>query len=194
MDTPLMSNDFVICMLRQLSNAEPGMIISNIKKKISKAWTMYLRNNTQVLKSSQFSLRKDPLKHHLPVKGDRFHNFTGFVETQYYKQLYGILRFAITSHVITKLYLCDQIELKPSEFLLNNENDTIYYYSTKRFLYDGQFVLVHGKTHDEYHARICIDDSNFYKRNLGAIPKQHYPFSVFAIVLFMFLLYNYYRM
>jgi hypothetical protein len=92
-------------------------------------------------------------------------------------------------HTISRLYICDQVELQPSEFLLNNTQGALYIYKLKRVLFDNQFVLMRSNTFNEYRARICKEDSGLFERNtnVGEILKSFYLCFSYVSLLLIFL-------
>lgn len=181
MDVPFITTNFVISIFRKLPRVKPDTLITYIKRMIGQPWSIRLHNATEILTSSNFSIRTNYLSDPNMIMNS--FNLTENVEEELrYKMAYIRLGVAMNMCIITKLYICDQIELEPSEFvLLSNGMDIIYSYITKRFMFDGQFTLVHNPFDGTYRARICIEGSGFNKRNTATIDKQNY-------VLFVLLL------
>ena len=165
MDAPLMSNNFVITIYKKLPQIRPDIIITNIKKIIKHAWFLRLRNGADIPMSSNFSIRTNIWRVRNGNKRIYFDNFTEDVKIPMYKRVYSYRAgFIQTPYVISKLYMCDQVELEPSEFALSTSKDVMYSYTTKRFMFDGQFTLVQSQD-GRYRARICIEDSGMYMLN-----------------------------
>jgi hypothetical protein len=172
-DMPQLSNNVIITMRRKILSIKPDVMIANIEKSIGQPWSIRVRNETVVLKSANFSMAGKSISYRKDNKVDDFYNLTKNIEWPDYQLLYVNLTPSGEMHTISRLYICDQVELEPSEFLLNSRKYTLYIYKSKRVLFDNQFVLMRSNTFSEYSARICIDDSGLYegKINVGAILK-----------------------
>jgi hypothetical protein len=162
MDESHMSKNVIIVVDRKLSTVQPDTIITDIRKMIGQAWSIHFRNVTKVLKSSHFatltSFRTDPYE-------NMFNNITGQVDMPRYQMIYGRLTVSRITLIVTRLYFCEQVELAPSEFILSKDKNFIYSYITKRFMFNGQFVLTYSDTQAGSRARICIEDSGLLKSN-----------------------------
>jgi hypothetical protein len=168
MDEPHLTNNLIIVMHRKLSTVKPDTIIGNIKKMIGKEWKMRLRNVTEVLGTPEFSMRSS-FKSPSLNKADGFYNLTKEdLDWSQYKYAYMGPVLYRKEHIISRLYICNQVELEPSEFLLNSEKNALYISTSKRILFDSQFALVRSNTFTESCARICIEDSGLYERGKNA--------------------------
>jgi hypothetical protein len=73
------------------------------------------------------------------------------------------------------MFVCEQVELKQNEFILSQEEYVLFSFTTQRFLFHGEFVIIRSNTYDGIRARICIEDSGLHKmdgptiRNIGTI-------------------------
>jgi hypothetical protein len=175
MDVPQLSNNVIIITRRKIPSVKPNVIITNITKLIRQAWSIRVRNVMVGLKSANFSMGTTSLWNgNYKNKADDFYNLTENLEWSNYEILYDNPTPRGKILTISRLYICDQVELEPSEFLLNSKNNALYIYSSKRVLFDNQFVLVHSNDFIGNRARICIEDSGLYKRytNMGAILKK----------------------
>jgi hypothetical protein len=162
MDESHMSNNIIIVVDRKLSTVQPETIITNIRKMVGQAWSTRIRNVTKVLKSSHFSTMQtfwiDPYENTL-------NNITERPYMPRYERIYVRLTLSKINPIVTRFYICEQVELAPSEFVLSKSKNILYSYITKRFLFDGQFVLTYSGTRGESRARICIEDSGLLKSN-----------------------------
>jgi hypothetical protein len=180
-------------MNRKKLTVDPPMFIASIMKLIGHPWSLNLGNVTEVHKSSSFSVRNSFLSSsnsQQQTKANVPHNQTKNIEIPQYKEVYYQHLNIQKKHIITKLYMCDQVELESSEFLLINDQRVLYSYATKRFLFDGQFALILSDISGQLHARICIEDSGLFKapfRNVGVIFKSFCNYLVVPTVLLKFL-------
>jgi hypothetical protein len=167
MDEPKLSNNVIIVMRRKISSVQPDVIITNITKMIGQAWSIHVRNDTFVLKSANFSVVSKSIHYgnYDFIKADEFYNLTENLEWPNYELVYINQTRVLDMHTISRLYICNQIELEPSEFLLNSNKFALYIYTSKRVLFDGQFALIRSNTFNKNRARICIEDSGLFKRN-----------------------------
>jgi hypothetical protein len=190
MDESQLSNNVIIIMRRNIPSVQPDVIIANITKMIGQAWSIRVRNVTLVLKSANFSVVSKSIDYgnYNFNKGDNFYNLTENLEWPDYAPVYHNLTLTGKLHTISKLYTCDQVELEPSEFLLNSNKDAMYIYTLKRVLFDNQFSLMRSNTFSELRARICKEDSGLYERNtnVGAILKTFDLCFVVASLLLIF--------
>jgi hypothetical protein len=168
MNEPHLTNNLIIVMHRKLSIVKPDTIIGNIKKMIGKGWIMRLRNVTEVLKSQEFSMRSPYISYPYMKKADGFYNLTKDLEWSQYNNAYTALLLYRKEHIISRLYFCNQVELEPTEFLLNSEKNALYIYTSKRVLFDRQFALVRSNTLAKSRARICIEDSGLEEKGKNA--------------------------
>ncbi|XP_060600362.1 uncharacterized protein LOC132753840 [Ruditapes philippinarum] len=187
MDQPQMSNNVIIIMHRKLSKVKPDNLITNIKKMIGNTWSMRLGNTTEVLKSANLSMSLSIWSQIHRSKDYTSYNITEKLENPQYKLVYNSKIPLQKEHIITGLYICVQVVLEPSEFLLLEDNRVLYIYISKRFIFDGRFVLM--RTFGETRARICIEDSGLNERgrNVATILQNVYPFFVVASLLSIFL-------
>jgi hypothetical protein len=191
MDVPQLSNNVIIVTRRKVPSVKPNVIITNITKLIGQAWSIRVRNVMVGLKSANFSVGSNIILHGIyRNKGDDFYNLTDNLTWSNYEKLYENPTPGGKIHTISRLYICDQVELEPSEFLLNSKNSALYIYTSKRVLFDNQFVLIRSSTSSGNRARICIEDSGLYKRttNMGAIIKTFDICCVEVSMLLIFLL------
>jgi hypothetical protein len=162
MDESLMSNNVIIVVDRKLPTVQPDTIITNIRKMIGQSWSTRIRNVTKVWKSSLFStlttLWIDPYT-------NTFNNITEQAYMPRYEMIYVRQTLSTITQIVTRLYICEQVELAPSEFVLSKRKNILYSYMNNRFMFDGQFVLTYSGTRGESRARICIDDSGLLKSN-----------------------------
>jgi hypothetical protein len=120
-------------------------------------------------------------------------NITDISYRPKYNLKYDNLSFYLPNrHIITKMYVCDQVELNHSEFTLSEDESTLYCYLTQRFLYDGEFIITKRNTFDNFRVRICIEDTGLkstnIKRNSGTILDVIDKFS-FALILIVYALF-----
>jgi hypothetical protein len=127
---------------------------------------MRLGNTTEVLKSTNFSMIMSFWSQNHRGKDYKSYNITEKLEKPQYELVFDSKIPFQKAHIITGLYMCVQIELEPSEFLLLEDNQFLYIYISKRFIFDGQFVLT--QTFGETRARICIEDSGLYVKGRNA--------------------------
>ncbi|XP_060600365.1 uncharacterized protein LOC132753843 [Ruditapes philippinarum] len=186
-DESYMSNNVIIIMHRKLSKVKPDILITNIKKMIGNTWSMRLGNTTEVLKSANFSMSLSFWSQINRSKDYKSYNITEKLEKPQYKLVYNSNISLQKAHIITGLYICVQVELEPSEFLLLEDNRVLYIYISKRFIFDGRFALM--RTFGETRARICIEDSGLYERgrNVATILQNVYPCFLVASLLSIFL-------
>jgi hypothetical protein len=191
------SNNIVIVVQRKLSRVNPVPFLKSIKNMLASPWTISLNNGLEQLKPHHAIFT--PLgKQYRPEIFDSTSNLTTKpFQAQWYKRVYSSFKGAFKTQIITRLFFCDQVELHPSEFLLNYEMSILYSYTTKRYMFDGEFALVRSEDFGDYSARICIDDSGFNEkdqnavnmvkrrnRNVGTVLKT--ADSIFACVLMIF--------
>jgi hypothetical protein len=138
---------------------------------IGKTWSLRLRNVTKVLNSAKFS-KISSIWYYDGIQVDGFYNLTDFLETPQYKLAYSPLSSYQNQHVINKLYICNQVELQSSEFLLSNDMRVLYFLTSKRFLFDGQFVIMQNEKFGKSRARICVEDSGFHAREKNMAPRR----------------------
>jgi hypothetical protein len=75
------------------------------------------------------------------------------------------------------LYVFEQVELNPSEFIQSNDESISFNNITQRFLFDGEFVIIKSNVIGGLRARTCIEDSGLHTmdkvamRNIGTIPR-----------------------
>jgi hypothetical protein len=167
MDKPLMSNNLIIILHRKLKSVSPDSIIKSIGKMIGNTWNIDLLNVSKVLKSSKFSVYTTTIwnQQHQSIGGS-FANLTGNFEVPRYQIAYLQKVSPEPEHIITKLYQCHQVELQSSVFLLSNNMNILYNYMTKRFMFCGEFTLLHNNDFNELRARICIEDSGLFKEDM----------------------------
>jgi hypothetical protein len=167
MDDPQLSNNVIIIMRRNVSSVQPDVIITNITKMIGQAWSIRVRNEMLVLKSANFSVVSKSIHYgnYNSIKADEFYNFTENFDWPNYVPVYRNTTHSDEMHTISRLYICNQVELESSEFLLNRKQFALYIYKSKRVLFDNQFELIHKQTLFEYHARICKEDTGLFERN-----------------------------
>jgi hypothetical protein len=139
---------------------------------IGQAWSIRVRNNTLVLKSAHFSAVSKSINYgnYNYNKGDNFYNFTENLEWPDYAPVYYNPTPTAKIHTISKLYSCDQVELVPSEFLLNSNKDVMYIYTLKRVLFDNQFSLMRSNTFSKPRTRIvkkildCMKETQMWEQ------------------------------
>jgi hypothetical protein len=160
MEVPNMANNLVIVVVRTLSSIKPDTLKRNIQNLIGQSWTLRTDNGTEILKSSGFSTHVYLELHHQENKKDIVNNRTVYFEYPFYKRII-VQSTGKKYNSFTKLYICDQVELNPSEFLVNREKHILYSYITQRFYFDSQFVLINSNANGEPR----VDDSGLHKKS-----------------------------
>jgi hypothetical protein len=181
-------------MRRKITSVKPDVIITDIRKMIGQAWYIRVGNVLVGLKSANFSVvSKSIWNGNYRNKAHDFYNLTENLKWPEYIPLYENTTPIEKIHTISRLYICDQVELEPSEFLLNSIKKALYIYTSKRVLFDNQFALISSNKFSENRARICIEDSGLYERNtnVGSIPKTFYLCFV-VVRLLLIVIYNYF--
>jgi hypothetical protein len=192
-DIKLFSDNFVFVVVTYRQRVIPGNMIRYIKKTVNQPWSLNLNNETIVLKSSNFTTSTLLYKNFHSTNMIVFDNITYISYRPKYNLEYNNISYYLpTPHLITKMYVCDQVELNHSEFTLSQDETTLYCYLTQRFLYDGEFIITKRNTFDKFRVRICIEDSELkstnIKRNSGTILDVIDKFS-FALILIVYVLY-----
>lgn len=185
------SNTFIVRMAIDRQRVKPNNFVNYIKKKVHRQWLLDLHNETVVLKSSFSTVSILPSVDLLSKRTLHENISESFVVprfgTKYMNVDTRLSKF--DRHTITKLYVCEQVELRQSEFILSPDNFTLYCYASKRLLFNGEFVITNSNTFDSFQARVCIEDSGLYKnvkgtRNIGTIPSNFDKYS--AVLAFIF--------
>jgi hypothetical protein len=113
------SNNFIVRMCTQPPQVKPSSIIQNINRMTKRPWLFHLNNDTVVLKSgiTEFTsplLEIDYSKMSLPK------NLTANLEKPRYIYFHeDYLSVSLNNHIITNMYVCEQVELHQSEFTLS---------------------------------------------------------------------------
>jgi hypothetical protein len=168
------SNNFIIVIGTQLEKVVPNSLMQYIKKKVHESWSLNLNNKTIVLNSSNFASFTSFYHTVDSTNMNVFKNITEIPVKPKYNSIYHSLRFHWQNqHIITKMYVCEQIELKQSEYIFSQDKSILYSNITRRFLFDGEFTIVKSIIFDEFRVRICVEDSesqiSYLRRNVGAI-------------------------
>jgi hypothetical protein len=174
-DIEHVSDNFIILAATHFPRISPRSIVKYIKNTVKQQWLFDVNNETVVLNSNfatdtTASLRSD--NNGLTI----FKNITGNSIKRRYNLMYStVLSGKIRALTITKMYVCEQVELKQYEFVLSQGELVLFSYTTQRFLFHAEFVIIRSNTYDGIRARICIEDSGLHKmggftmRNTGTI-------------------------
>jgi hypothetical protein len=145
-------------------HVRPQVLMQTVKKMIHRDWILYIANKTYTF-ASKFNLNIY-LPEHLPLftyKGqpvfqnqfEKSHSYIGI----YYNPSFDIQKMVQNLETITKLFVCNQVELEPNEFILDSMG-TLFNNITNNYLLLNEFQLF-TKTSGNETARVCIEDSGF---------------------------------
>ncbi|XP_053373383.1 uncharacterized protein LOC123532467 [Mercenaria mercenaria] len=184
------TSSFLAIIRTKLSTVEPGRIVQNINRTVTREWLLKHNNVTIVLKANFMPTSTinfvDNDTEAMSVSGNLSEN----LEQPRYRLVYQGWNTKTDLHMITKLYLCDQVELNQFEFILIRDEKTLYNIITQRFMFDGEFALISSSAFEGVRARICIEDSGMYKtfkvtmQNVGAFRTVYVLGLVAAALLF----------
>jgi hypothetical protein len=120
-DIDHISNNFIVLIGTHFPRINPSSIVKYIKRNVKQQWLVDVGNETIVLKSNfatvtTASLRSDN-------KGmSLFKNNTVDSIKQRYNLIYlNVLNGKTLELTITKMYVCEQVELKEHEFILSQD-------------------------------------------------------------------------
>ncbi|KAL4228199.1 hypothetical protein ACF0H5_013633 [Mactra antiquata] len=122
-------------------------------------WSLTYGNKTIALKANYFHFRKVAGSN---VEGNKYELiFNKQVASSTYRIMYLEKNDDVRRKIfpLTKLYFCNQIELLPGEFFLDNEHRILINRIKNTILYDGQFTMIHTSLGSV--PRVCIEDSGF---------------------------------
>lgn len=185
--------NIAVTLNNKIKKVRPGQLVKYIEEKVNKKWFLIHNNLTHVLKSRMMRYnikRKRFLQEKYKDKESSIGSYSSkFLKREYY-HLYDTFKFVGNWHMINTLYLCDQVELAPSEFNLSLENRILFNTLTGRFLLDNEFTLIPSNTFGGYHARICVNDSGLYISDhftfsFGSILFKRYDVCLFVLVLLL---------
>jgi hypothetical protein len=90
---------------------------------------------------------------------------------------------AKTTLTLTRLHLCNQIELTGKEFILSEHNVALFNRVTQRVLFNNEFKLLYDSMKG-VRARVCIESSGFFENNTGPLLKKQTVVIVLSIAVF----------
>jgi hypothetical protein len=170
------SDNFIVFIKRKIFKVKPNNIVQYIRHTVKSPWYISLNNEKVLLKSADFTKLTAVYTYVDSTRISVFENqMEAPVKPQYNYIYQSPFPSDLDNHIITKLYVCEQVELTPSEFILSHDESILYNNITKRFLFDGEFAILKSNVFDGLRARICIEDSGLHKmdkvamRNIGTV-------------------------
>jgi hypothetical protein len=177
----------LVIVTYKTSKIRPQYLMQNVRKIFSLQWRLHLKNDTLLLKSSFSKVLNiyDEHVNHLPFK-----NVSTMMLPPIYYELYRNGMNPEGTHDITKLYLCEQVEISSSEFTFQAEETYIVIIKTQKVLFDAEFLLYSSNDGSGKNARICYEDAGMFKMKNGslrrtAVLRIHY-FILFVTLLTSF--------
>jgi hypothetical protein len=140
----------------------PHVLKKTIEKRIYQEWTLELANKSFAFMSdfNPFYLTFD-----YEENNELFTNQTQKTFYSQYREVYNIISHLPKSILsVTKLFLCNQIELTSNEFLLNSRMNILFNNRTNEYLFGNDFLLSTSTSGMET-AKVCIKDSGFKELN-----------------------------
>jgi hypothetical protein len=138
---------------------------------ISRPWLAHMNNDTIVLRSNGFATFTSGF-------GDaekEIMSVSDTIKKTPEKSLYyliGLYSSSLDMLIITKMYVCEQVQLNQSEFFLSQDEVILYNYRTLRFLFNGEFVVTWNDVFEGPRVRICIDDSGLNRSTSSLLVAQ----------------------
>ncbi|XP_045201909.2 uncharacterized protein LOC123555318 [Mercenaria mercenaria] len=155
--------NLIVGLARKQSKVRPQDLIQNLKRILKGKW--FLKHNVTIsFKASILAYtninRGQGSGHETGIAfGSISQNVTYPRYCIVYKSSWDIPK---RNHMITKLYLCYQVELTQSEFILSTDKKLLFNNVTQRVMFTNEFVLLGSSTDDGDRARICVEDSGMY--------------------------------
>lgn len=186
---------FVVILKNKLSKVHPRQFLTNIISITSRDWLLKHGNVTTLLKSNFFKcadLYRNPMDFNTFICSaledkDSVQNYSKNVSKPVFQRLYMTLDDIFgKSHIITKLNLCDQIDLTENDFILSQNKRILFNKITTKFMFDAEFELVSENTFNGLRARICINDSGFYRTDQAASSCGRLSFNIYCALLLSF--------
>jgi hypothetical protein len=150
----------LVIVTHKTSQIRPQYLIQTIKELLTLEWRLRLINDTFVLKSSFSNVLNVDDRY---VNQTEFENFPISLLSPMYYEVYRAVKYRGNIHVITKLHLCEQVEINSSEFILDIQETYIFLIKTQQFLFDAEFLLYSRNDGNDKHVRICIEDAGMFK-------------------------------
>lgn len=147
---------FQVILKHKLSKVFPDRFLNYIRSTVKRDWLLKHNNVSTRLKSSFF-------RYEVLSKGSviDFGNYS----TPLYRLVFLVSEEYTYTLYITELYICDQIDLTEDDFVLSQNKKMLFNKITTKIMFDSEFELISWKTLDGLRARICINDSGFYRTN-----------------------------
>lgn len=155
------TKNLLVILSNKLSQVKPETLVNYIKNTVKRDWTLKHQNTTVTLKSSVLKLKEFAFNSEVG-KEIVIGNQSIIVPSPLYHMVYTTLSLPGNTHLVTKLYWCDQVELHPSEFILNSDKTLLFNYITYRILHRCEFLLIASNTFEGIRVRVCIEDSGLY--------------------------------
>lgn len=156
-----MTTNLLVVLTNKLSEVNPEKLMKYIKNTVECDWILKLQNETITLRSRVLKHEKCALNSEVE-KEIVIGNQSVIVPFPSYNKVYNTLSLIGNTHLVTKLYWCEQVELQPSEFILNSDKSLLFNLISYRILHCGEFVLIASNTFEGTRVRVCIEDSGFY--------------------------------
>jgi hypothetical protein len=141
------------------SKVQPKRFIQNIEKTITQDWVLEHDNNIVVMKAAFASLSLLNVLRIKQISNVVFGNESRKIVNKEYRPVYRNLMHPNINVHITNFYLCEQVELSKSEFILSKDQSVLFNLRTNRYMLYLQFSLIWEAPEEGYRARICVEDS-----------------------------------
>lgn len=175
---------FLVILKSKFSKIYPNQFFKKIRDAVRRDWLLKHNNISTPLKSGFFQYAEFNVEREMD-----FGNYLNNVSTPLYRMVFQSLHDILTdTYSITKLYLCDLIELTEDEFILSQNKKMLFNKITTKQMFDAEFDLISWKTFDGLRARICINDSGFHRTNKATFSSGGQTFNTYWSVSSLLLL------
>jgi hypothetical protein len=152
-------SSLVVQIYTTQNKVQPKRFIETIEKTIAQDWVLEYGDKIVAMEAAFASV---PLFNPLAIKHyfkAVFGNESRKIVSKEHTQLYSKPPHPRITVQITQLYLCEQVELSQSEFILSEDRLVLFNLRTNRYMLYLQFLLTTGSAEEGYRARICVEDS-----------------------------------